>query len=173
MEGTLRPTPGPHRFVAIVCTCASVVLAPTLACGREDPQAAPTDHDEDIGYGSVMVVVGHRFELVGRAAKARRYELAAFELDEIVEQFETMLPHANPPREGNAEILKRLEVGFLGGHLPDLRRALTEHDDAKIEAALGRVATACNACHEASGHAFIEISPVPGHGVPNTDPVSP
>jgi hypothetical protein len=157
----------------MVCMCASVALTLTSACGRESPQAAPADLDEGIGYGSVMVVVGHRFELVGRAAVARRYELAAFELDEIVEEFETTLPHAKPPREGNAEVLKGLEIGFVGGQVPDLRRALSEHDDAKIQEAFGRVAAACNACHEASGHAFIEIPSVPGHGVPDTDPASP
>ncbi len=120
-----------------------------------------------------MVDVAHRFEVLGRAAVAGRFELADFELGEIGEQFEDTLPHASLPREGHPEVLPALASSFVHTNLPDLQRALSSHDRTAVTAAFERTASACNSCHQASGHGFIEIPLVAGHSVPNTDSVAP
>lgn len=146
-------------------------LCALLVGGCSRPaQREPTSR---IAYGTAMADVSRRFEQLGRAAAAGRFDLAAYQLGEIAEQFEDTLPHAVPPREGHPEALPPLTSAFLQTSIPDLKRALATRDRAAAMAAFGRAATACNACHQASGHAFIEVPPVWGRSIPNTDPVSP
>lgn len=120
-----------------------------------------------------MADVARRFELVGRASAAGRFELAEYELGEIEEQFAETLPHASLPKEGHPEVLPKMVSAFVETNLPDLRRAITTRDRAQTAAAFERTAAACNGCHQASGHGFIEVPLVAGRGVPNTDPVAP
>jgi len=120
-----------------------------------------------------MAEVARRFELVGRAAAAGRYELAEYQLDEIGEAFEDALPRASPPKEGHPEVLPALAESFRGAQLPELSRALKSHDKAQIAAAFERAAGACNACHQASGHGFIEVPRVAGKSIPSTEPLGP
>jgi hypothetical protein len=148
------------------------IVAALGACSHP----APAQHHESAGrvpYGTAMADVARRFELLGRAVAASRYELADYELDEIAEQFTGVLRHAAPPREGHPEVLAPLEKDFLQKALPDLGQALSTRDPGQAAAAFGRTATACNDCHHASGHAFIEVPVVAGHSVPRTDPVPP
>jgi cytochrome c553 len=146
-----------------------------LACSRPAHDAArePAEATAPIGYGTVMADVARRFELFGRAATAARFALADYQLGEIAEQFEESLAHAAPPREGHPEVLPALAHAFLATNLPDLRRALAARDHTQVAAAFERTATACNGCHQASGHGFIEVPRVAGHGIPNTDPIAP
>ncbi|HTJ81492.1 MAG TPA: cytochrome c [Polyangiaceae bacterium] len=162
---------------ACVVTLASVTLAAgCMAPARDDPSPKPTSaaaSPPPVSYGDAMANVARRFELVGKAASGGRFELASFEADEIGEVFEGTLPHAEPPKEGHPEVLPETAKAFLQTNVPDLERALESKDQSAIKAAFERTANACNGCHQASGHGFIEIPTVPGHAVPNTDPVAP
>lgn len=154
------------RPALVLFSFATVALA---ACQHtsHDERAEPT------GYGTAMADVARRFELVGRAATAGRFELAEYQLGEIVEQFEETLPRAAPPREGHPEVLPPMRDAFLKSTLPVLQRALATRDRVQIAAAFASTATACNGCHQASGHGFIQVPLGAGHSVPDTDPVSP
>jgi hypothetical protein len=136
------------------------------ACYTREPTAS-------IQYGTVMADVARRFELLGRAVAAGRFELSEYELGEISELFEETLPHAALPREGHPEVIPALATAFLQTSVPDLRRALTTRDRAAATAAFARTAGACNSCHQASGHGFIEVSIVVGRSIPVTDSVAP
>jgi cytochrome c553 len=118
-----------------------------------------------------MGEVGRRFELVGRAAAAGRMELARYQLGEIEEVFGGTLPHAEPPHEGRPAVLQPMRAAFLRDGIPGLRRALDARDRPAFAAAFERTATACNGCHQASGHGFIEIPTAAGAAVPRLDPV--
>ncbi len=160
---------GLHLLVVVLC--AFGIVSCSRPSSEEHPRpaaAAPA-----IGYGTVMADVARRFELVGRAFAAERFELAEYQLGEIEEQFAETLPHASPPKEGHPEVLPALARDFAQTHVADLRHALSSRDRAQITAAFARTATACNGCHEASGHGFIEVPTAPGRSVPNTDPVTP
>ena len=132
------------------------------------PSAAPA-----IGYGTAMADVARRFELFGRALVAERFELAEYQLGEIEEQFTETLPHASPPKEGHPEILPAVASAFIKTNIPDLRKAVATHDRQQTISAFERAAAECNACHQASGHSFIEVPSVPGRSIPNTDPIIP
>lgn len=117
-------------------------------------------------YGSTMAEIGRRHEQLGRAVRAARFELAAYQLGEIRECFEETLPRVAPPREGHPEVLPEQARRFeevLGLRLP---AALAARDATAADAAFREVAGACNVCHEASGHGFIVVPAAPGAAVP-------
>jgi hypothetical protein len=160
---------------AMSVRAGAVALLVTLGgCGRSrqpEERAAPVAHPA-ITYGAAMADVGRRFEVFGRAANAGRFELAAYELGELDEAFTEILPHAAPPREGHPEVLSPQGATFATKTLADLAASLGTRDQAQVTAAFARAAAACNACHLASGHAFIDIPTVPGRAIPNTDPLA-
>lgn len=139
---------------------------PTSEGGRETAMTGPT-----LGYGAAMVDVGRRFELLGRAASGRRFELAEYQLGELEEVFVQALPRAVPPREGHPELLPELARAFAATTVADLRRSLAARDAKELDAGFARTATACNRCHQASGHGFIEVPTTPGRSIPNLDPL--
>lgn len=142
-----------------------LALSALVACSRSTEASTGS-----VGYGTAMADVARRFELLGLAAIAGRYELAEYQLGEIEEQFTETLPHALPPREGHPEVLPAMASAFTQTTIADLRRGLAARDRTQFDAAFERAATACNGCHQASGHGFIDVPTSPGRSIPNTDP---
>lgn len=120
-----------------------------------------------------MAEIGQRFESAGRAAVAHRFELAAFEIGELDEALSGDLPRAELPKEGPSAQLPAMAKEFGGTHPPALVKAAEQHDGAAFAAAFARAAAACNACHAASEHGFIEIPSIPGKSVPDFEPLPP
>lgn len=116
-----------------------------------------------------MADVARRFELLGRAATVGRDEFADYQLGEIEEIFTETLPHASPPKEGHPEVLPGLAADFVKVSIPALRTGLQSHDRGKFIDAFAATADACNSCHDASGHGFIEVPPLPNQSIPVTD----
>ncbi len=138
------------------------------------PRAEPSKDDAASSarprYGAVMIDVGRRFELAGKAASANRFELAAFEVGEIQESFGEDLPNAELPKEGNPQALPAMQRAFLETNAPELVKAAQNKDAHAFGDAFARAAAACNACHQSSGHGFIEIPTTPGQPVPSVSP---
>jgi hypothetical protein len=118
-----------------------------------------------------MAEVARRFETAGRAAVAKRYELAAFEAGELGELFEDDVPRASPPKEGPTAHLPAMAKAFLDAHPATLEKAAQARDAKAFAAAFAQAAHACNQCHDASGKAFIHVPDVPGKAVPDVDPL--
>jgi len=110
---------------------------------------------------------GHRPKLRLTATAARSKVCAS-----TPPQATTELCHASLPKEGHPEVLPETAADFAKTKIPDLARALASKDAAGIAAAFARTADACNGCHQASGHPFIEVPRELGHAVPNTDPTA-
>lgn len=153
-----------RAIVLIVASCSPGPLS-SSSKGAREPRSSR-------GYGAVMSDIGHRFELGGRAAAANRFELAAFEVDEMRELFESDLPHAELPKEGASAALPAMAHSFALTHLPELMKAAQAKDGRAFAGAFQRASTTCNGCHEASGHGFIQIPSTPGKAVPNLDPIT-
>lgn len=134
---------------------------------RDEPVASQVYRPR---YGALMSEVGRRFELLGRAAVARRWELAAFELHELEEVFEELRTAELPHQKGDAD-LRGLEEAFINTYPPELKAALSARDSAVFTEAFGNAAATCNGCHKASAHGFIEVPAEPGAAVPRLDPV--
>jgi cytochrome c553 len=138
-----------------------------LVAGCSRP--APTSHEPR--YGAVMSEVGRRFELAGRAASANRFELAAFEVGELQELFDGDLRHAELPKEGDTTVLPAMADAFAKTNAPALLQAAKSKDARAFADAFERAAAACNGCHQASGHGFIEVPKAPGKAIPDLDAV--
>jgi hypothetical protein len=143
-----------------------LVLLPVLPACRPHRSSPPAP-----SLGNVMAEVARRFELSGRAALSNRFDLAAFEAGEIEELFESDVPHAELPKEGPTAHIPAFAKAFLETNAPDLKNAASSRDPKAFADAFQRTAAACNACHQASAKPFIQIPSVPGHAVPDLDPL--
>jgi hypothetical protein len=163
------------RFVTLlVWAIAAGCSRPSSSSPSEDgtaPRVLPPAGSP--GLGEVMVQVGRRFEVAGKAASARRFELAAFEVGELEELFETEVPNATLPKEGPVAQIPALANAFRQAIPPELTRALASRDPAVFAAAFQHAAATCNACHASAEKGFIQVPSVPGQSVPVLDPVPP
>jgi hypothetical protein len=87
-----------------------------------------------------MAQVGSRFERMGRAARAERFELAKFERGELEEVFEEALPRAEAPRESAGVDLAGAAQAFTTTDLPELKAAIAAKSPAAIERAYASAA---------------------------------
>jgi hypothetical protein len=158
-------------FVAALSGCAQPPAPRANDNAPSDAGAAALQHPNAPGYGDVMAQVGRRFELVGRAATAGRFELAEFEAGELDELFGDVLPLAAPPKVAAGVDLRGVADAFRQTNASELVHAAKSRDRAALEGAFARAAGTCNGCHEATGHAFIEIPTRPGASVPRLDPL--
>jgi hypothetical protein len=155
----------------------SLAFVVTAGCSKTgasppgDKDARPSAQAEAPGLGEVMLQVGRRFEMAGRAASANRFELAAFEIGELSELFENDVPRAGLPKEGPTAQIPTMAKAFLDSIPPELTRAASSGDRTAFAAAFRHAAGMCNACHEASAKGFIQVPSVPCQSVPVLDPL--
>jgi hypothetical protein len=156
-----------------------LLLAFMLSTGCSKTEASPPSGDKKVGpagqgpgLGEVMVQVGRRFEMAGRAAAANRFELAAFEAAEIGELFENDVPRARLPKEGPTAQIATMARAFLESIPPELISAADSNDRAAFAAAFQHAAVMCNACHMSAAKGFIQVPYVPGQSVPVLEPLA-
>jgi len=159
----------PRVLAAAVLLVLGACSKPTATHDGEGKGAAAEMHTEAPTLGDVMVQVGRRFEVMGRAAAANRFELAAFEAGELEELFEGDVPRAQLPKEGPTQQIGALAKQFLQAIPPELTKAAEAKDKTAFAAAFKHAATLCNGCHAASAKGFIEVPESPGQAVPVLD----
>ena len=153
-----------------------LAVMPSIGCSKTQAsppagETAASPAEQAPGLGEVMVQVGRRFEVAGRAAAANRFELAAFEAGELGELFENDVPHASLPKEGPTAQIPALAKAFLESIPPELTRAAATKDRAAFATAFQHAAAMCNACHVSAAKGFIQVPSVPGQSVPVVDPL--
>lgn len=142
------------------------LLALFAACERTPDSGAPPAQR----YGPLMIESGYRLQVLGRAATARNWELAAHESKRLRELFALELPRAAPPEDAVVEVLLARSRGLLRTRLPALDAALAARDPAAFSTAYRGVVDACNGCHAGAGFEPIVIPHEPGAPFPRTDP---
>jgi hypothetical protein len=148
---------------------AGMIAALALAaCGsKSDPPPPATIAASGERFGPLMMQIGHRLELAGRAAHVGRWELARYEVQELRELYEGPLLDAPAPPEIHARI-----EPFIDSCLAPLEAAAQAHDMTRFEAALTTTTLGCNACHATAGVPYIEIPSELGVEIPRMTPVS-
>jgi len=142
----------------------------TAECWKEKAAAPASVAVPRASFGTVMLSVARRFEVLGRAHKAKRGDLALYELEEIEETFKNEVPATPlPPLPAGVSVQPFLET-MSNFNIPDLRKALEGKDPKAISTAFESMAKTCNGCHQASGRAYIEVPSQPGELVPRLDP---
>ncbi len=141
---------------------ALVLLVMLTSCSRFSRHQGPS-------LDSMMVDIGRRFEIAGRAATASRFELAEFEANEIEGIFRYAVPGAQMPERGAVAHIPAMAESFAETYPAALKRAAQAKDGTAFADAFAGAAAVCNACHQASGKAFIQVPTVPGKSVPDLD----
>ena len=178
---SVPPTSAPTQAPAP--TAAPPTVAPTIAPTAE-PTAVPGVAAADVvkllddkfntvnrdlalwniqpGLGTVMIEYGNRIARLWFAANSDNWDLAKYQLDEMIEIQEV----GETTRPNRAPMLKAFEEGFF----PALDEAITAKDKASFTKAFDATITGCNACHTGStadewtSFQFVHIQ------VPKTDP---
>jgi len=117
----------------------------------------PTKHNKNLtlgqiaemtpGLGAVMMEYSHRFYIVYYAAKAGNWDLAKYELHEMLEVQEV----GEATRPANASALKTFEDTYLS----KVEESVKAKEWKKFDTAYKKAVVGCNACHSTLGHGYI------------------
>lgn len=146
-------------------TCLSLAVC-LWGCGPDKPEG-PIENP--LRIGAVMVETGHRFETSGRAATAGRWELAAYEAEELLELFEADMSRAPLPGDCNDAVSDAMYLQLIEEQLPALRAAAEREERDAYAAAFRTASSSCNGCHAGCRVPFVEVPGEPGAGVPRID----
>jgi cytochrome c553 len=94
------------------------------------------------GLGTVMIEYGNRFSRLYFAAKSGNWDMAKYQLGEMIEIQEV----GETTRPNRAPMLKAFEENFFAA----LDKAIDANDAQAFDTAYTAVAEGCNACHTAS-----------------------
>jgi hypothetical protein len=118
--------------------------------GQEARHAHQT-HEVDLA--PFMIRNAYHFATLYHAARAERWELAAYQAEELGENL-TQAARAGGPY---AQSLK----DFVKEHAQPLREAVTAHNAEQFHRAFQAAVGGCNDCHKATQHGFITIPQEP------------
>ncbi len=139
---------------------AVMAVALVAACAGSAPRPAAAPRRR---LGDAMGEAGQRFNRVGRAVLAGRWELATYDLKELDEIFGEDLAASSwlgKPK------LSELAHQFQSRELAAIRTAVHAKDRDASQQAVAQAARACNECHKAADMGYIEISEALGAEVP-------
>jgi len=139
-------------------TLIPFMISVTLYAKDIANEIIPTKHNknltiEDIaeiqpGLGTIMIEFGHRFYIIYYAAKATNWELAEYELEELIEAQEV----AETTRPKYKKQLKAFEDNYL----EKLEDTIEKKNFTKFKKQYNNTIKACNTCHALNGHPYIK-----------------
>jgi hypothetical protein len=150
--------------VAILILFVALNFA-TTAIGSAPPPAHPTE--AIAGYvpevGQMMDSIQLRHAKLWFAGTAGNWALAAYELNEIREDFQLLAKFRSVIKE--RQIALTIETVMVAP-IAQVEDAVSAKDHAAFEKAFGDLTSTCNACHQGAGYPFISITR------PNVPPVT-
>jgi hypothetical protein len=121
---------------------------------KEHGQQVQHDHrTHEVDLAPFMIRNAYHFATLYHAARAERWELAAYQAEELEENL-TQAAHAGGPY---AQSLK----DFLKEHAQPLQKAITSQNAEQFRLTFQAAVDGCNDCHKATQHAFITIPQEP------------
>jgi hypothetical protein len=121
---------------------------------HEHGQQAQHDHTtHEIDLAPFMIRNAYHFATLYHAARAARWELAAYQAEELEENL-AQAAHAGGPY---AQSLK----DFLKEHIQPLRKTITSQNAEQFRLTFQAAVGGCNDCHKATQHGFITIPQEP------------
>ena len=126
--------------------------------------------NEESHFGDRMQGIGRRFERLGRAGVARRWDFARYEVHEIRESIDE-LKKAPVPDDLTGLDVAQLTHALSATALPALDSALARQDSVQFRQAFRQTAEQCNACHETARRRFVQVPTEPGEEVPVLTPL--
>jgi len=130
----------------LVAVLAIAALVPAAA---QQPSAGYAS-----GLGEVMSLQQMRHLKLWFAGEAKNWDLAAYELDELMEGFDDIIKFF--PRKDDQPIDQLVKDNALPP-AEELKKVIEQKSSAKFAAAFDKLTAACNSCHQAANHGFIVI----------------
>ena len=134
------------------------LISTTIVANNLPQTKIPTKHNSDLtiqniadiqpGLGVIMIEFGHRFHIAYYAAKAKNWELAKYELHELIEAIEV----AEVTRPKYKTKLKDFEDNFI----KPLQESIKAKDFDKFSKNYTKTVDGCNNCHKNTGHPYIK-----------------
>ena len=140
------------KLTSIVCTCvisvSAVDINKTIITTKHNTHLTLGELAEiQPGLGTIMMEFGHRFYVAYYAAKAGNWELAEYQIHELIEAQEV----AETTRPKYTEQLKNFEHGAIA----ELQKTIKVKNWKQFEIKYTETTNACNACHIKNGHSYI------------------
>jgi len=130
----------------------------STGCLNNTQTVIPTKHNKNLtlsdiaqiqaGLGTIMIEFGHRFYIAYYAAKANNWDLAKYQLHELIEAQEIL----EITRPKYTKSLKDFEDNYL----KSLGDAIEHKDWNSFSQKYNQATKGCNACHIATGHPYIQ-----------------
>ena len=144
-----------NKFLLFILT--TLVYTTNMVADNINDTIVPTKHNKELtigrlaeiqpGLGTIMREFGHRFYIAYYAAKADNWELAKYQIHELIEAQEI----AEATRPKYAKQLK----SFEDGSIKRLQNSIEAKDWKLFQQKYSETTTACNACHKINGHPYI------------------
>jgi hypothetical protein len=117
----------------------------------QQAQHDPTTHEIDLA--PFMIRNAYHFATLYHAARAARWELAAYQAEELEENL-TEAMHAGGPYAQSLQ-------DFLKDYIQPLRKTITSQNTEQFRLTFQAAVGGCNDCHKATQHGFITIPQEP------------
>ena len=143
-------------IAAIGLSGAALMLTHGVASPASEPAGSKVTAAYSPGLGDLMTAgVQPRHAKLWLAGSVENWPLAAYELDELEEALADVV-HYQPRWEGMA--IEDMVKSLTDEPIKSARDAIKAKDRMRFATAYERLTTACNACHQASGRAFIAVT---------------
>jgi len=135
-------------------TTGLTVPAQAAEDDKEPGQTAQHEHSvHEVDLAPFMIRNAYHFATLYHAAQAARWDLAAYEAEELEENLLKAASVAGPYTQSLKDYVK--------DHVQPLQQAITTHQRKPFRTAFQAAVGGCNDCHKATKHAFITIPQEP------------
>lgn len=145
-----------YRLLSILTIFAVAALIMQCNSTAQDQENHETEEHEEVELAIAMgqlQTYTHKYAL---AVEAENHELASFYLHEVEESVEGIAKDV-PTYEGY-DIAKLIEQ-YLEPEIEPTEEALESKNWDEVRKQTIKLVDTCNACHEASDHGFVKITP--------------
>jgi hypothetical protein len=147
----------------LTVTSGAAIAADTKAAAPVNPPAAASEtYAPGLGDFMTAYVQPHHIKL-WLAGSVGNWRLAAYEADELGETFDDISSYQ---AVWKSIPVARLVKAMIEPALKNVAAAITGKNATNFKSAYANLTAACNSCHLATQHEFVEIK------VPTTDPFS-
>ena len=146
---------------------ALAVCLPLAAHAQQNQPSAPSPKPQEPftpGLGEIMTLQQMRHLKLWFAGQAGNWPLAGYELDELKEGFEDVVKYF--PTKDDVPT-GTMATAVIEKEVAALEKAIEAKDRKQFAGAFDKLTASCNACHEASKHAFIVIRRPPSNPYAN------
>jgi len=134
----------------------ATLTVPVQAAESQPAHGKQAQHDHmahDVDLAPFMIRNAYHFATLYHAARAERWELAAYQAEELQENLAQAALAGGP----YAQSLK----DFLKEHAQSLQKAITSQNAEQFRLTFQAAVEGCNDCHKATQHGFIMIPQEP------------